>query len=81
MSEDKVPDHVRRLKEIQASIRGLWDELSKLSDWIWKVEQSEKDITERVATLEENHTRLRREFDRSDAKPNRSKATWFKPKP
>jgi len=83
MSEDKTPDWIRHAQEIQSHVRGLWDELAKLSDWIWHVEQQADRIEHRVAELESKTSNLRRDLNSSTARPIRPRSWrnigWLKP--
>jgi predicted nuclease with TOPRIM domain len=76
MSEDKIPEWDRAKREILSQLRGLWEEIGKLTDWSWRLEQRIDHVEERLTMIEKQHMNLRRDFDRSDAKPVRTGGRW-----
>lgn len=63
MSEDKIPEWDRARREIQSQMRGMWDEIERLTDWSWKNEQSIDSAEARLTMLEKQYRNLRREFE------------------
>lgn len=78
MSQDKVPDWVRMKAELQSQLKGVWSEIARLSDTIWRSERRAKDVDMRLLRLEEEYIELRREFNRSNTKPIRSDGRYEK---
>jgi septal ring factor EnvC (AmiA/AmiB activator) len=76
MSEDHVPEWQRAIREFKSQLSAIWNEISKLTDWQWKNEKRIDNVEERLTGIEDRHTKLRREFDRSDAKPIRNPLTF-----
>lgn len=50
----------RSIRELKSNLRGMWDEISKLTDWTWKNEQRLDEIEKRLKDAEERQNRLHR---------------------
>ena len=76
MSEDQIPEWDRARREILSQLRGVWDEISNVTDWSWRNEQRLDDIDKRLLFIEKQYLNLRRDFDKSNVKPTRTNAKW-----
>lgn len=61
MSADEIiPEWDRARRDILSQLRGMWDEISKLTDWSWKNERRLDDIEARLLMIEKHYANLRR---------------------
>lgn len=83
MSEDHTPEWKRLRNELLSNMRGLWDELAKLSDWIWHIEKKAEELERGLDELREQHAHLKEDMRASAEKPPRPKSWrnigWIKP--
>lgn len=63
MAEEQIPEWERARREILSQLRGLWDEISKLTDWSWELERQVSHVDERLAIIEKQYANLRRDFE------------------
>lgn len=63
MDDNKIPELERSHIEMLSQLRGIWDEISKLTDWLWQLERNVDHIDERLTMIEKQYANLRRDVE------------------
>lgn len=72
MSEEKIPEWDRARREILSQLQGIWEEISKLTDWLWREERRIDHLEERIDILEKHYANLRRDVENTTGRRIRS---------